>query len=278
MNDAPFIPAWLDDRGLDPTAFRVLCHLWRRRNHRTGDCYPSAESIAKACGIGRKAVFKWIAELEKAELLTRAKTVFRGSNHYRLKVPIVPKKGTIGEPQSSPKRGHQSSPEEGRQSSPKRGHQGSPSEGSPIKGVCVSAEPLPPGPPHTPPFLSSVQADYPDKDVPGIWQKMLTEYASKPHRLTEHRLREWCKTEYDKPAARKKPSPVATASMLAQDGPADWRETDAYKTSMFAIVDGACHQSAWRGVSRECRKAVLSEMHYPADWDENPESRKVRWC
>ncbi|MBM4232216.1 MAG: hypothetical protein FJ184_16070, partial [Gammaproteobacteria bacterium] len=42
-NGAPFIPAWLDDFGLDPVAFRVACHLWRRRNRKSGQCNPSID-------------------------------------------------------------------------------------------------------------------------------------------------------------------------------------------------------------------------------------------
>lgn len=201
MNDAPFIPAWLDDARLDPYTFRVLCHLWRRRNTKTRACYPSVASIAKACGLDRKTVFKAIKQIESANLLGRSKTTFRGSNHYDLRTPTVPSDGTIGTPQPSRQTVHQSSHETVRQPSLQTVHQGSPSESTPIKGVCGKADGTP-----TPAFLSEVQAEFPDKDVPEIWQEMREHYASKPHCLTKTKLRKWCRTEFDKPAAKKAPT------------------------------------------------------------------------
>lgn len=83
---APFIPAWLDDLPISPKAMRVLIHLWRRRNGRTGQCNPAAESVAQVCRLSRATVWAALRELEMAGLVTRAKHGFRGSNQYELKV------------------------------------------------------------------------------------------------------------------------------------------------------------------------------------------------
>ena len=86
-NGEPFVPVWLDDCGLDPVAFRVLCHLWRRRNHRTGQCNPAAEGIAKICGINRDTVWRALRTLKEAGLVSRKKRGFGSSNSYFLTVP-----------------------------------------------------------------------------------------------------------------------------------------------------------------------------------------------
>lgn len=80
----PYIPPWLDDSQLPPTQFRILAHLWRRAGL-TGECWPSARSIAKACKINRDSVWPAIAALEEKGLLSRKKT-FRNSNRYTLTV------------------------------------------------------------------------------------------------------------------------------------------------------------------------------------------------
>lgn len=87
MNDAPFIPAWLDDRVMSRSAFRVLSHLWRRRNPRTGQCNPAIASIARVCRMHRDTVTDAIKYLADAGLLSRAKHGFRASNSYVLHVP-----------------------------------------------------------------------------------------------------------------------------------------------------------------------------------------------
>lgn len=67
----PFIPAWLDDLGLTPVQARVLIHLWRRADHKTGKCWPSAKSIAEKCKIDRDTLWPALEELERRKLLRR---------------------------------------------------------------------------------------------------------------------------------------------------------------------------------------------------------------
>lgn len=83
----PFIPAWLDDAGLSLSAFRVACHLWRRRNRQTGQCNPSARAIARACCLNRDTVWDALSEIEGAGLFRRSKRGFRSSNQYQLLIP-----------------------------------------------------------------------------------------------------------------------------------------------------------------------------------------------
>jgi hypothetical protein len=125
MHDAPFISSWLDDASLSPTAFRVLCHLWRRRHARTGQCNPSADSIAKTCRIKRKSVWTALREAEAKGFLTRNKLGFRASNSYTL---LVPPTGA----QCGPVGASQPVPQTDLQPVPYGPLQGSPSEGSPI--------------------------------------------------------------------------------------------------------------------------------------------------
>lgn len=62
----PFIPSQLDDAGLTPVQFRVLCHLWRR-----GETFSSAQTIASVCRIKRDTVFSTLALLEERGLIRR---------------------------------------------------------------------------------------------------------------------------------------------------------------------------------------------------------------
>lgn len=80
----PFIPIWFDDATLSPRAFRVLVHLWRRRNRYTGRCNPSVASIVASCQLHRDTVWKAIVELEDAGLLVRSRKGLRSSNQYDL--------------------------------------------------------------------------------------------------------------------------------------------------------------------------------------------------
>lgn len=67
----PFIPAWLDEAGLTPVQSRVLIHLWRRADRKTGRCWPGADSIAEKCKIHRDSVWPALKELERRGLLRR---------------------------------------------------------------------------------------------------------------------------------------------------------------------------------------------------------------
>ena len=59
------IPAWLDDAGLRPAVFRVLCRIARR-----GECFESLKNIAEGCRMKRETVQKAIHELLKRDFIT----------------------------------------------------------------------------------------------------------------------------------------------------------------------------------------------------------------
>lgn len=61
---APFIPAWLDDLGLDSREFRVYCHVLRR-----GECWEASEEIAEHCRMNRKTVYAVLSRLEARGLV-----------------------------------------------------------------------------------------------------------------------------------------------------------------------------------------------------------------
>lgn len=64
----PFIPAALDDLGLDPHEFRVLCHVWRRAGA-DRSCFESVENIAATCGMKKRRAQYALRFLTKAGLI-----------------------------------------------------------------------------------------------------------------------------------------------------------------------------------------------------------------
>jgi len=68
----PFIPAWLDDRKLKPSEFRVFCHVARcgSGNKGKGCCFTSVPNIALKCQLSPNTVRKSLQQLVKLGLLT----------------------------------------------------------------------------------------------------------------------------------------------------------------------------------------------------------------
>lgn len=65
-----FIPAWLDDYGLDVYAFRVYARLKRRADN-NGKSYESVRHMAEAVGMSERRMHKAFTELEERGLLKR---------------------------------------------------------------------------------------------------------------------------------------------------------------------------------------------------------------
>ncbi len=126
-NLRPLIPAWLDRLKLRPTAYRVLCHLWRRASHPANTCYPSARLIASECRINRDTVWPILTELERLELVIR-KRANRRTNLYQLIIP-----GSVGGIHG-PDPSSDLAESKGHLLAESKGHQGSPSEGTTIRG------------------------------------------------------------------------------------------------------------------------------------------------
>jgi Helix-turn-helix domain len=63
-----FVHSSIDDAGLSPGAFRVLCHLTRRAGNK-GVAFPGIRNIAKTCHMNCGTVIDAIRELEQFRLV-----------------------------------------------------------------------------------------------------------------------------------------------------------------------------------------------------------------
>ena len=83
MDNAIFIHSNLDEWGLRPHPYRVICHVARR-----GECFASVPTIAKACLMHADTVRKALKELVNAGLLIaqyrRGMTTLYRVNHQRI--------------------------------------------------------------------------------------------------------------------------------------------------------------------------------------------------
>lgn len=190
MINAPYIPIWLDDAGLSKAAFRVLCHLWRSRNLKTGQCNPSAPRIARVCQVDQdKTLWKALRELESAGLIIREKR-FRNSNHYRLLIPkrVTGKSGVTESSESPAKSSATHRKTQSVQSPAKAGCKGEQvkvnNEGSHTQGGDV------------PDFVSSVQAEHRDVDCVKCWEAFKDHAAATGKPLTRSRFDTWVGNEW----------------------------------------------------------------------------------
>jgi hypothetical protein len=85
-----FIPAWLDDFGLDTISFRVLAHIWRR-----GSCWESRDNMALCCRIHVNSLDRALANLLKLGLIQKDKRQGSTSIYY----PRVPESAESSEDQ-----------------------------------------------------------------------------------------------------------------------------------------------------------------------------------
>ena len=76
MNDAQkrlrcqfVLPNEIFDLGLSTGEIAVYAFLVRCENRETYTCYPSYDTIGKACGMSRNTVAKYVAELERRHLI-----------------------------------------------------------------------------------------------------------------------------------------------------------------------------------------------------------------
>ena len=102
MNNAIFIHADLDDRGLKPSVFRVLCHVARR-----GNCFSSVPNMAKHCHLHADTVRKALKELVRAGLISvqRRKgttTIYKVNHDKIIGTPLNNKGSTSYENKGAP--------------------------------------------------------------------------------------------------------------------------------------------------------------------------------
>lgn len=119
----PFIPSELDESGLTPVQFRVLCHLWRR-----GETYSSAKTIAKICKIKRDTVFATLSSLEQLGLIHR--DTRKGQTSIILPVPFG---GTPTQGDQPRMGGHDAPPQRGHDQPRLGGHKGNPIKEIPLR-------------------------------------------------------------------------------------------------------------------------------------------------
>jgi hypothetical protein len=81
-----YVHPTLDAAGIPPHAFRVLCHLVRRKGGKRSDPSknPGIDSIAKACRMRLDVVIKAIQWLEAHDYITVIRTPCR-LNRYQIK-------------------------------------------------------------------------------------------------------------------------------------------------------------------------------------------------
>lgn len=84
--DALFIHSCLDDYGLSPLEFRVLCHVARRESKNRG-CDASQGRMAQTCGISQRKVLEILGILVEANLLSQSKAPGKRTNRYRVNYP-----------------------------------------------------------------------------------------------------------------------------------------------------------------------------------------------
>jgi hypothetical protein len=93
MDNAAFIHGNLDDFGLRPHTFRVLCHVARR-----GQCFASIASIANTCRINADTVRKALKLLVQAKLLNvqyrKGQTNIYKVNHLQILNEPLRKEGS----------------------------------------------------------------------------------------------------------------------------------------------------------------------------------------
>jgi hypothetical protein len=292
----PFIPIWLDDLGLSPGPFRVLCHLWRKRNRKTGQCNPSLKSIAKACGFKKPdTVSGYLTELRDRGLVSWRKAKFAGSNHYKLLVPIPPSNGVIDETNIPVERGINTPVEWGINTPAERGrkvlqgretkeafNQAGPaaptSAGSErFIALCLSIQSNPdqltkPERSKIASALSDITTASPDVTPDEIQRRASnygTHFPDAP--LTAKALAaNWAMCEHKKPERNRSGqliNEILTTRKPATDGPLGWRDWDAYKGSPYGQPDHEWFAGEWRDLPVDTRRQMLKLAGYTEDWE-----------
>jgi hypothetical protein len=135
VNDQkPFIPRQMDDAGLTPAQFRVVCRVSRR-----GDCTESIKNIARGCRLAIGTVKKVLPFLVANNVLAKEKrtgqtSIFKVNPPREWQVEPRPK-GSPG--QKTTRYPKQTGPKANSHPSPPAqttAHKGNPPEGNPLKG------------------------------------------------------------------------------------------------------------------------------------------------
>jgi len=230
----PFIPLELDDFGLTPAQFRVLCHLHRRAG-KDHECYPSVRTISTACKMHRDTVWACIKELEKLQLIKRSKGHFN-SNQYTIlpiktsdegwRKPMASGKGGLAE-----RKGQPLAETEGQRLAERKGHEGNPLEGNPVKASIPNTVATVP--------VGGVSDDDNFCDIPDYWEKipaprMVLPFSSDSFSET------WSNFKKHRSEIRCALKPTGEAAVLAKLKAMG--ESDAITAMQTSIANG------WRGL------------------------------
>lgn len=121
-----FVNSTLDDAGLDPVEFRVLAHIARRGDNRSGAAFPSIRGIAVVCRINKDTACRAINSLIEKGWLERFSRPGKAST-YAIKIPAThPKPGGIRNKGVSPAFGRTHPKRGGDYLSETRGYEGYP--------------------------------------------------------------------------------------------------------------------------------------------------------
>lgn len=136
-----FIPAFLDDYGLDPIEFRLYSHIARRAG--SGNCFEGAKRMAEICRVNVKTIPGKLRSLEAYGLIRIDRTLGRTND-----IILTPSRDWVTpRPLTSPVSGSGSdhtqkritpTPKNGSPPTPKNGSGGDPKtdhKGTPYKGI-----------------------------------------------------------------------------------------------------------------------------------------------
>jgi hypothetical protein len=81
-----FVHKELDEYGLDPYSFRVLCHIIRRTGGGIGKCFASLENVSSNCKMSKRKAQQCIHYLLSLKVIKRDKSddIARKTNSYVL--------------------------------------------------------------------------------------------------------------------------------------------------------------------------------------------------
>ncbi len=171
-----FVPAEIDDAGLDVDQFRVLCHVSRR-----GNCHEAVGNAARCCGMSARRYREALRFLVKGGWLLRQTRpgqswIYQEADPYPKRTGVVCPKRT-GEP--LPNRGGDPCPKRTGKGYPYKGIQ----EGHTHSGGVV------------PDFVQEVQALEPGVDCAKCWPEFENYYAIRKKPRTRELFTSWVRRE-----------------------------------------------------------------------------------
>jgi len=138
----PFIPRQMDEAGLTPAQFRVVCRVARR-----GDCIESIPNIAAGCRLAIGTVKKVLPFLVANNVLAKEKrtgqtSIFKVNPPVKWQVAPRPKDNLGQKKSQHPKQTDTKANSQPSHPAQTTAHKGNPLEGNPVKGSLPVFEPV----------------------------------------------------------------------------------------------------------------------------------------